>query len=75
MKKRAKGQRPICPKCGSVAVVDAPSPPGAPKRCRCTHCEHTHSRWRFTNYISTSHEQTKWRDPIALTPGGYEDNS
>ena len=64
---------PICPQCGSVRV----------RRTRGRHfgechepdCGHV-SPWRaFRNYVAApARANGHWRDPVALLPGGYEDN-
>lgn len=64
---------PICPKCGSAAVESAGE---GKRRCLRTSCGYVGASSKFSHGGPGTYRSpnTGWRDPIALTPGGYEDN-
>ena len=68
---------PICPKCGTVRVSQTRD--GLAKNARlhgvCGRCGHTAPIAEFRSHGPDNRSYNQhWRDPIALTPGGYDDN-
>ena len=62
---------PYCPKCGSVKVVMG----AIMGICQEDDCGYVKNRRAFTDHVGHSGPgNTHWRDPVALTPGGYDDN-
>lgn len=67
----ARVMTPYCPECGSIKV--APIAKGY--RCSEPDCGCEGSHKKFRNHVGfVKPVNQKWRDPVALTPGGYEDN-
>ncbi len=68
--KAKTGPRPICPECGSVDVFVGKY------TGRCNNCRHYARKARFHEggpKTAHRHENTKWRDPVALSMDGYDE--
>ena len=63
-----------CPKCGSIKVEKSTKHKYR-RVCLEVDCGHEGSESSFRAGVSSRQGNKKWRDPIALLPGGYDDNS
>lgn len=64
---------PYCPKCGSVTVRKIRA--GKSGQCLETDCGHIGYWKSFTIHLGgPGYPNDHWRDPIAMLPGGYDDN-
>lgn len=70
---------PMCPQCGSVRTerIVRRSKERARLRCLEPDCGHEGFRPAFMAGGPGSYRKPneRWRDPVALLPGGYADNS
>lgn len=63
--------KPTCPECGSIKVAV-----GKKGTCLESDCGHVGSAGSFRKVRGSSRSPNmRWRDPVAMLPGRYDDNA